>query len=206
MEAVSSLNIVIQQGSFSHDKLSVIVDGELFCYLHPTIFGRRIKLAAGSVDELREKIGALEFSGAKRYILKRLSEKSYHSIEIYRLLEDRGVSKDYIEKLILKCTEWGFIKDEQWIESYIVSHRRQKRGDRLIVMKLKNKGIPDKAIAFAFEALKDPEISLVNIRKLLDGRYRSRDLSNMKDKNKVIASLMRQGFAFSDIAEVLRGL
>lgn len=203
-EPTFSMDIVIQQGSSFRDKLSVIVNGELFCYLHPSIFGRNVKLSAIDLDELREKIASLEYSGAKRYILNRLSKKSYHSIELHKLLEDKGVSEEFIQKLIAKCCEWGFIDDEKWIESYIVSQRRQKRGDRLIAMKLKNKGLKDSAIAYAFESLQNPEIPLANIRRLLDSRYRSRNLADFKEKNKVIASLIRQGFIFSDIIAVLK--
>jgi len=203
MVGLASLDILINEGKSYREKLSVFVDGELFCYLHPTIFGRKIKLEAENIDQLREKLKALELSGAKRYILKRLSEKSYHSLEISKLLKDKDISKDVIESLLVKCKEWGFINDEQWLESYIFSLKRQKRGDRLIAMKLKGKGLDDRDIYNALESLKDHKATASNIHRLLDSRYRSRDLGNLKEKNKVIASLMRQGFNYSDIAQVL---
>ncbi len=54
------------------------------------------------------------------------------------------------------------------------------------------------------ESESEEDNSKSSIEKLLDSRYRSRDLSDRKERDKVIAGLMRKGHDLKDIFEVLK--
>jgi regulatory protein len=94
----------------------------------------------------------------------------------------------------------GVIDDEAWVASFVRSQSK-RCGLRIIQQKLRAKGISADTSSFAGDS---PAAENEAILHLLNTRYRKKDLSQTKEKQKVIASLMRKGFAYQQIIAALQ--
>lgn len=141
---------------------------------------------------------------AKRYILLRLVRTSLHSSKVTELLSSRGVSSASIEWVIAELTASGYLNDEGWVDAYVGQQQRRGQGPRAIGHKLRSKGVGREAASDAAQLQRAPELQRQGIAALLEGRYRSYDLSDTKIRQKLIAALMRRGFDYSAINDALR--
>lgn len=181
-----------------HNHLHFLVDGDVYAVVHTDIFSKKIRFPIfNSLDQFREYFSEFEYQQAKKFILKRLSRRSYPSPELRRLLTDRLVSSHNIEKIIAMCQRLGYLHDENWKSHFIEEQRRKGVGPRLIRDKLRMKGLNTAQVSNDQQPL---------ILRLLETRYRLRNLRDTKEKHKVIASLIRRGFDLAIIHECLEKL
>ena len=143
-----------------------------------------------------------EYEKAKRYVVWRLSAQSYHSEPLKRLLKRKGYPQDIVEALITECQARGLLDDRAWLESF-VRQRLGRESARAVVAKLRAKGIPSKEAAEAVACLQDPDEEKQQIARLLETRYRSRNLGDFKERQKVVASLLRRGYPYEAVAAAL---
>lgn len=186
----------------------LLIDGEVWQTVHLSIFGKFPKFPEGSKEELEERFKALEYKGAKNFILRRLAMKNYHSAELIEALSKRQVDMTVIRSLLAEFIGLGYSDDEAWLNSYIRSLRNRRFGFRSIEIKLRGKGIETSEILEAIETVKASEGEEENERhsidRLLASRYKNRDLSDRKEQQKVIAGLMRKGFSCDDIFAAMK--
>lgn len=192
----------IEWVSENYSLLTLMVDGEAWRKVHSGIFGRKPKEISlcQSLEELEAQFSTMEYQGAKAFVFKRLSLKPYLTSELERCLEERLVSTETIQRIIAECARHGFLNDQEWLENYVRRLITRNQGPMAIVMKLKAKGISQKVAESLLEGFETDHKQ--RIQHLLDTRYRNRDLSDFHTREKVIASLIRKGFSFSDIKEV----
>jgi regulatory protein len=184
--------------------MTLFVDEEPCCDFHLSIFGRRPAFKASDRQELDLQLATLEYRGARRFVLKRLAMKSYYSGELRAALEKRLVSHATIEKLLSEFLLLGFLNDREWVAGMARQLHQQKHGSRVILLKLRAKGVPEMEAAAAVQLLNGTKGERENIAKLLATRYRNRDLSDPKERQKVIASLVRKGYELTDIFAAIR--
>lgn len=144
------------------------------------------------------------YKSAMTYALKRLSVKSQPAIELRKKLKDRQVQDDIIDRIIEECQRLGYLNDEEWIQSFIRRQMARNLGPQAIEIKLRAKGICKEEYRNFLSALDNSELQEQRIHHLLETRYRSRDLTDIKSREKVIASLMRKGFSFHEIQNVIK--
>src|SRR5207253_3042304 len=116
----------------------------------------------------------------------------------------RLVSKRTIEKLIADFQNAGYINDSEWIASFVRRYWASGTGPQAIVMKLRAKGIPQEAAESAISLVCTDDAQKGKIQRLLGTKYRNKNLSDFKEKQKVIASLIRKGFDYEEITQVLQ--
>lgn len=188
--------------------LPLMIDGDLWHTAHVSIFGKSPKFPEASMEELEEKYRALEYKGAKSFLLRRLAMKNYHSTELTAALMKREVHESAIISILDEFSQLGYLDDKAWLGSSIRSLRQQRFGFKAIAMKMRVKGIEEHEVLEAIKIVKESEGEEENeqhsITRLLDTRYRSRDLSDRKEKQKVVNGLMRKGFSLDDIFTVLK--
>lgn len=186
--------------------LTLMVEGEVWKEIHTAVFGRKpsLPLEYGSLSELKEQFEQAECRAATVYALKRLSMKSYLSAELHNKLVEHHVSEEMAARVILKCQSWGYLNDQEWLQHFVQRQLTKNLGPMAILMKLRVKGVSQETAQQLIAALDDGEERRKRVSHLLATRYRNRDLSDMRSREKVIASLMRKGFAFSDIKKVLK--
>lgn len=186
--------------------LIICYEGELVAEVSTTIFGKKPTFPKGvsSLNDAKEAIQQLELKGAKRYVLNKLSQRSYHSVEIKNLLLKKKVSEDTIERIISDCTRYGYINDREWIDHYVRRERDKKRGPQWIEGKLRQKGISQEEIQQAIEETEDEEELREQIFRLIRTRYRTRNLLDYREREKTIGALVRRGFEVNMVREVIR--
>ena len=142
-------------------------------------------------------------SGARRYALMRLSMKSHSIYELRDQLEQKGMSAGIIEQVIEEFIKQGYLNDQEWVDAFIRGQQSRHTGPRSIQRKLRQKGISEDQIREALLRAGLKENQGCQIKKLLTARYKSKDLNDLKQKQKVIAALIRKGF---DLDEIFRSI
>lgn len=197
------LQVIIQSKEGNKERWEIFLDGEKWREVHRTIFGKHPSFSkVQSIEEWEAVFDAMEYQRAKGYVVWRLSSQSYHSEQLVKLLRERLVRAKTIEKVIHDCRQAGYFDDAGWLRNYIAS-RQKKESIRSILQKLKSKGLTDESLEGLSEEWMNPEDELQAIQQLLQTRYRSKDLSQFKEKQKVIASLMRKGYRYDQVKMAL---
>jgi regulatory protein len=183
--------------------LSIFLDGEIWKQAHRSILGYKPALPqeCREESELHALYDALEYAGAKKYAYQRLALKGHSSFEMCKQLESRLVSKNTMDRLIAELQQLGYINDEEWVQAFIKHQISKRVGPQLIKAKLRQKGIPSSHFEHFLENANQHE----GIQKLLATRYRSRDLADYRERQKVVAALLRKGFNLDTILEALAG-
>ena len=145
-----------------------------------------------------------DYQTCRRYALKLLNVRAYTAFNLKKKLLEKEYSRESAEKVILECVERGYLNDRLWAESFARVQRGRKYGQSIIAQKLKMKGIEDSLISEVLEKYQDEAGDVENLKKLLQSRYRSRNLEEPREKQKVIASLLRRGFDYASILKSLQ--
>ncbi len=174
---------------------------------HRSIFGRKPAFpSCSSPEELPAVFDAFEYRRVKGYVLWRLSQQSYHSEQLRKLLQGRFVQPPTIEKVIQELKGSGYLDDRAWLQGFMRGQER-RYGLPLILLKLRAKGLSSSTLqTLAAEWERDPQQEIEAIQHLLKTRYRSKDLTQYKEKQKVVAALLRKGYSFEQIHQAFISL
>lgn len=145
----------------------------------------------------------MEYKEARQYAIRRLAAKSYSSGELAQLFKRRLIPEDIAQRVIEEFQRLGYINDTEWIASFVRSQWARNTGPKAIVMKLRAKGVSEDVAEDAVQKVSNGDAQQEKIRGLISTKYRTRDLSDFKDRQKVIASLLRKGFDYEDVAAAL---
>ncbi len=197
------MNIRIEADENKKDIFTIFVEEEPWAQFHKRIFGKKPNFSAKNLPELCEEFVEKEWTLARNFALKSLAKKSYHSQELKRLLEESLVNEAIIDEVILECRQMGYLDDEDLIKRVVQRNKSRRDGPRKILWKIRRKGIEDDQIEKKVEDTYPVEEQINQIKKLLETRYRSRDLTSPVEKQKVAAALARKGFSFEIIEQVL---
>lgn len=186
------------------ERWEILVDGEKWREVHRSVFGRAPSLPPVSEEnELQSVFDAYEYRRVKGYVLWRLSTQTYHSEQLAKLLRDRLVQSHAIEQVIREYRAMGALDDEAWLQSFMRLHQ-QRYSFRDLLNKLRSKGFSAETISRLSEEWKNPDEEFEALHHLMKSRYRSKDLTDYKTRQKVIASLARKGYTFDQIQKVFK--
>ncbi|MFT4553054.1 MAG: regulatory protein [Chlamydiales bacterium] len=144
-----------------------------------------------------------DFQACRKYALYLLNLRVYTAHNFKKKLLEKEYSLESSEKVVRECIERGYLNDRLWSESFVRVQKGRKYGQAIIAQKLKIKGIEEGLIAEVLEKYRDTDGDQENIRTLLETRYRNRNLEDPREKQKVIASLLRRGFDYTSILKSL---
>lgn len=120
-----------------------------------------------------------------------------HSVKELRQKLIRTVDEHSAEKAINKMIEYGYLDDENYAQKlldYLVNSKNMSKS--FIKQEMYKRGVPAEIIN---NILNDVEIDNVSsIVELLNKKYKNK-LNAENGYDKVIASLMRKGFSYSDV-------
>ncbi len=190
-------------------QIELTFEGEVFRKVDTTIFGKKPKVAshATTIEEYQEAFNKVELVKARQYAIKRLSLMNLSSKALSSSLRRCLVSEETTERIIDEFISLGYLNDKEWIRGFARQKLSAKYGLRKVLQALSQKGFEKQEIVSAIEGMEDlcePENEKQAILKLLKTRFRTRDLSIYKEKQKVIASLLRRGFDFALIIDVIK--
>ena len=203
------MEIIFRPKEGNRERWEIVVDGEIWREVHRTIFGKNPKFPASPENlgeqNLQSLFDAYEYRRAKGYALWRLSAQSYHSDQLAKSLQERLVQSHTVARVIQEFRDLAVFDDDAWLQSFL--RTQQKRfGKRAIIAKLYAKGISAENIqklSLEMNAI-DPGEELRAIQHLLNTCYRSKDLRQLKERQKVFASLARKGYRIDQIQSAIR--
>ena len=120
--------------------------------------------------------------------------------------ELRETAHEDIETLLTRFSENGLLDDRRYSQALAESMRRRGDSAAKIKAKLRVRGIPseltDEALREQDEGSEERSADVYARKRRLTDRY---DLDNVKERQKALASLARQGFSF-EVAKKVLGL
>ena len=134
-----------------------------------------------------------------------LQKKDYTEKQLRDKLAEGLYPKDILEDAIHYVKSYRYLDDERYARDYVTYHLPTRSKNR-IIQDLSGKGI-DKGIFMPIieeiydEEGEDPELE--QIRKLLIKKSYDADSADYKEKQKIMAFLMRKGFQMSLIKKAM---
>lgn len=170
--------------------LEVRVDDMPYRDLHTTIFGKRPSLP-DHPDLLDKALERLEYKGAKRWVYKALSCRSYPSALLRQKLRERFVSTQTIDQVLEGAS--SYLDDELWITKFVQQELQRGKGPRFIQAKLQQKGIEYSAIEQALAEV-DEAAEKDSLKAFCDKHQGL-------ERHKLFQRLQRRGFSTQAILE-----
>lgn len=160
------------------------------------------KLATGreiSPEELEDfkkqsHMGKL-FARCLNYLMIRI--RSEHEMREY--LRRKDAASEEIEQLIQRLYSYKYLDDLAFARSWVNQRRAlQKRSNRVLRMELRQKGIANDIISETLADSEDDEKQA--LRELI---IKKRRMSRYREHDKLMAYLVRQGYSYSLVKELL---
>ena len=135
------------------------------------------------------------FARCLNYLTIRM--RSEHEMRQY--LQRKVVGPEDIDLLIERLYGYRYLDDERFAKSWVDNRRAlQKRSNRFLKLELRQKGIAQDIID---QVLADSEDEEKNALRALVAKKRR--MTRYREHDKLLAYLLRQGYNYSSIAEVL---
>lgn len=187
------------------DIFNITINDEDYCKIHSSIFGKKPSLPSfNEHSEWETAFKEQEYQKALIFILKKLSQRTYLSAEIQKLLQERLVSRPNIEKIVSKCKDLGYLNDSTTIESFIQSQNRKGYGPQNTLIKLLKKGVDRQEASQIMAEWDKSQDSGTRALEVLTKKCQFRPMKNRRDQQKMIAFLLRKGFSLSVSIEVIK--
>lgn len=164
-------------------------------------------------DDISSLYDNISYEAALEKGIFLISLKDRTKKELYKKLEEKYQNKNSIKKAIKKLEELGYVNDLDYSISYI---KNKKYGKNRITYNLIQKGIEKKIVELAYEELETEENiddkRLENLIKKNEKKlaYKNSDLKKeeylkqLKEEQKLIQYLARQGFSLDKIFEKIK--
>ena len=185
----------------------IYLDTEEIMDISPLIRQKYDLKVNDSIERFYDEI-SYEASLEKGIFLISLKDRTKKEVRLK--LEEKFWNKNAVLKAIEKLEEFGYLNDLNYVISYIES---KTYGKNRISYNLFQKGIDRSTVEKAYLALdeeKEENIDDVKLEKLIDKNSRkinisnSRDEKKLKEEQKLIQYLARQGFSLDKIFKKLK--
>ena len=176
-------------------RCNIYIDGRFYCGLalevavkHRLKVGLVVDPALLSTIQLESEKNAALDKALTHISATRKTEK-----QVREFLAGKGYLPAVIEYVLEKMREYNFLNDLEYAESYIESAAK-KKGERLIRMELRAKGVSDEEIDGALLGL--DERTQENAAKTILEKYMRGKIINRETLHKAFKYLMSKGFDF----------
>lgn len=185
----------------------VFIDGEFAFVLYKGEL-RTYSIKTGSElseANYQEIIGVVLSKRAKLRAMNLLQKRDYTERQLRDKLTEGLYPRELIDETIDYVKSYKYLDDERFARDYITYHMSLRSRNR-IIQDLSGKGIDKDMIMPILDELYDEEDDgdpeLEQIGKLLIKKHYSDDL-DFKDKQKIMAFLLRKGYSMSKIKSAM---
>ena len=183
----------------------VYIDDDKIGFLYSSDL-KRIGLEDGQVidDETVEELKDILYRRTYNKACSYLESSEYCGSEIRFKLKHNEYSDEMIDRAIDELYSHGYLNDRRYAEAFIRSYYRIK-GRKLIEYELGYKKIDQQTIREAFDAFFEDEEydEEAIIGDLINKKYGSLDLSDVRVKSKVVSYFSRKGFDLDKVNNYL---
>ncbi len=152
----------------------------------------------------QEIIGVVLSKRAKLRAMNLLQKKDYTERQLRDKLAEGLYPDELIDEAIDYVKSYKYLDDERFTRDYITYHMSLRSRNR-IIQDLSNKGIDKELISSIIDELysdEDSDVELDQISKLLAKKHYD-DSMDFKDKQKIMAFLLRKGYSMSNIKHAM---
>ncbi len=192
---------------FDKKRCKVFIDGEFSFLLYKgelRDFG--IKTEANISDATYKEI--MEGVLCKRCKLRAmnlLQKKDYTTKQLRDKLDEGLYPKELVDEAIEYVRSYKYLDDERYARDYIAYHMTTRSKNR-IVQDLIKKGINKELLMPVLEEIYSEDsgdVELEQVRALLEKKHYDPEMYDFKEKQKLMAFLMRRGFQISTIRKAM---
>ncbi|MCX6811463.1 MAG: regulatory protein RecX [Candidatus Berkelbacteria bacterium] len=187
------------------DRFNIYVDGKYgFALSELDVLKSRIEIG----KELKnEEIENLKCDDERAKVMNKafvyLARRNHAEKELKSKLLKKFPKGALVEKTIERLKELGYINDEKFVREWIEYRLNTKpRGRILIKRELLTKGVNIELVEKILDLVYNRDIERKELVNLLDLR-RKRYSQNKKGRNKLISYLLRRGFLWEDIRDLM---
>lgn len=174
----------------------VLYKGELRIY--------KVNMLSEMTDDIFHEIMTVVLpKRAKLRLLNLLQKKSYTEKQLKEKLEEGYYPVDIIKIAIDYVKSYGYINDQQFATDYYEYYKSSKSKSAMR-RELIKRGIPNEYMEHLFELTEETaDEEEIQIKRWLEKKHYSLEIS-MKDKKKLYDFLMRKGYSFDKIKQVMK--
>lgn len=184
-------------------RANVFLDGEFVCGLNNiTLIKNGLKVGAETTKESLLKIhNESEVESAFEKALSLLSRQKYTKKAIVDKLKSKEYEDDIIKQVITKLSEYGYISDSDFANSFIASNKTKSR--RMLEVDLLKKGLGREIIKRALEENTTEEEEFEKCLTATQKYLKNKEVDE-KTIQKLKSHLAYKGFSFDNINRVIR--
>lgn len=184
-------------------RANVFLDGEFVCGLNNiTLIKNGLKVGVEITKESLLKIhNESEVESAFEKALSLLSRQKYTQKAIVDKLKSKEYEDDIIKQVISKLSEYGYISDLDFANSFIVSNKSKSR--RMLEVDLLKKGLGRETIKRALEENTTDEEEFEKCLTATQKYLKNKEVDE-KTIQKLKSHLVYKGFSFDNINRVIR--
>ena len=196
--------IVTKLEAVTKTKYKVFLDEQFAFMLYKGELSRfQIKegkeLSESELDQIRE----LQIKRAKLRAMHLLNVMARTEEGLRQKLQQNGYPKEAIEEAIRYVKSFGYINDEAYIRNF-VECRCEKKSRREIEALLNQKGIKGELVDKVLGEVYEEHSDRIAIQELLIKKKWNPEEADEKDRQKIYGYLMRKGFRYEDIRQVIQ--
>lgn len=196
--------VVTNIESITKTKYRVYIDDEFAFVLYK---GELFKYQIHKDEEISEETIA---EIKKEVLVKRAKLRAMHLLnamprteqQLREKLAQNEYPEDVIEAAVSYVKSFGYINDEAYIRNFIIS-RKNSKSKREIVMLLGQKGLRGELVDNIVEEMYAEESELSTIKEIMRKKRWNPSEMEEKEKQKMLAYLMRKGFSYEEIRRAL---
>ena len=189
----------------SKTRYKVYLDGQFAFTLYKGELSR-YHIAEESVieDDIYDSLQQIITKRAKLRAMHLLSDMGRTESQLRTKLKQGGYTEDAVEAAIRYVKSFGYINDMEYARSFIDS-RKDRKSKKELYAALLQKGVPAEIVEQVFEEADYGEKdSRQAIEALMRKRSYNPETADVKEKQKMMGYLMRKGFSYQDVRNVLQ--
>lgn len=189
----------------SKTRYKVYLDGQFAFTLYKGELSR-YHIAEESVieDDIYDSLRLIVIKRAKLRAMHLLSDMGRTESQLRAKLKQGGYAEDGVEAAIRYVKSFGYINDMEYARSFIDS-RKDRKSKKELYAALLQKGVPAEIVEQVFEEADYGEKdSRQAIEALMRKRSYNPETADVKEKQKMMGYLMRKGFSYQDVRNVLQ--
>ncbi len=199
--------IVTDIVEFDKKRSKIFIDGEFVFVLYKgELKDYNVKVGQElSESDYREILEVVLPKRAKLRAMNLLQKKDYTEKQLRDKLLEGLYPKDIVDEAIEYVKSYRYLDDERYARDYI-TYQMSMRSKARIIQDLNGKGIPKDILMPIIEELyaeDEGESELEQIKKLLVKKHFDHLSTDVKEKQKIIAFLMRKGYNLSSIKRAM---
>jgi len=140
---------------------------------------------------------------AKLRALHLLNDMGRTSKQLQQKLRQSDYTEDIIDKTMEYVSSFGYVNDEEYARNFILC-RKDRKSQKELRMLLESKGISEKILEHVFEECYEHDAAKEAIAALLKKKKYNSENADYKETQKIYAYLMRKGFKYDDIRQVIQ--